>query len=503
MKKIVYLPLDERPCNYEFPYRIAAISDEINLVRPPLSAMGKKKTPADFAKLKEFLFSECKVAHALILSVDTLLYGGIVPSRLHKLSEAALCERLSAVAEIKKQNPSLKIYAFALVMRCPTYSSADEEPDYYGLCGREIFLTGQAEHKRALGLIGEAEYAELIEKYSAVTGKYLDDYLFRRRTNLLMLKKVLRLAPTMFDYLALPQDDSSPYGYTAMDRDELKTIVRANGLSEKIIYPGADEAGMTMLCRAACDIKGSLKVRAVYPEESCKKIIPLYEDREAAKSVEAQITSAGLTFAGAEGTEDITLFVNLPADAMTDVSSSVKLPYSELTKQKFVEQIVAAVNTEKVVAIADEAYCNGGDVGLLTALEQKIDLFSLGAYAGWNTASNTLGTALCLAAFCRLYGKGEAHRRFLAERFFEDVGYCGYARKYLCENVLPDMGLDYFNTDGMRGKAAEAAKLAISEYIERILPSVTKNYNITDIYMPWSRMFEAGITAGERNEKTY
>ena len=75
-----------------------------------------------------------------------LLYGGIIPSRLHHFSLEELTGRLDAVRELKKRNPKLKIFAFALIMRCPSYSSSDEEPDYYEICGREIFLTGQIKH---------------------------------------------------------------------------------------------------------------------------------------------------------------------------------------------------------------------------------------------------------------------------------------------------------------------------------------------------------------------
>ena len=85
-----------------------------------------------------------------------LLYGGIVPSRLHHLSEETLTRRLNVLEEIRKSNPALKIYAFSLIMRCPSYSSADEEPDYYETCGREIFLYGQNEHKYAAGVVGAA-----------------------------------------------------------------------------------------------------------------------------------------------------------------------------------------------------------------------------------------------------------------------------------------------------------------------------------------------------------
>lgn len=54
MKNIVYLPLDERPCNYAFAEFLSENNKEINLIRPELSILGDKKTPADFDGVKSF-----------------------------------------------------------------------------------------------------------------------------------------------------------------------------------------------------------------------------------------------------------------------------------------------------------------------------------------------------------------------------------------------------------------------------------------------------------------
>ena len=117
MKNIVYLPLDERPCNYDFPYQALEGSDNISVVTPPMHLMGKKKQPADCDGLCDFIVCECRDADYLILSLDTLLYGGIIPSRLHYLDEETLLERLDAVKRIKRANPGLHVSAFSLIMR--------------------------------------------------------------------------------------------------------------------------------------------------------------------------------------------------------------------------------------------------------------------------------------------------------------------------------------------------------------------------------------------------
>ena len=90
MKKIVYLPLDERPCNYAFAGFLSEENPSFTLIRPDIGILGKKKIPADCEKINAFLAEECKDTDYLIVSTDMFLYGGIVPSRLHHLSEETL-----------------------------------------------------------------------------------------------------------------------------------------------------------------------------------------------------------------------------------------------------------------------------------------------------------------------------------------------------------------------------------------------------------------------------
>ena len=219
--KLVYLPLDERPCNYHFAERIAR-SSPIELVSPKRAILGDKKVPADVNALEGFLFENALSADSFVISLDMLLYGGIVPSRLHRLDEAELIERLSVIDRIKEKNPTAKIYAFALIMRCPKYSSSDEEPDYYEYCGEQIFRTGQVKHKQALGLIDDTEAQRLISEYADVIGDNLPDFEHRREVNRAMLIRAIKMLGHSIDYLIIPQDDSAEYGYTSMDREAIK-----------------------------------------------------------------------------------------------------------------------------------------------------------------------------------------------------------------------------------------------------------------------------------------
>ena len=291
--KIVYIPLDERPCNYAFAGQIAK-GTPVRLAVPPMDILGDKKKPADGEAVLAFLKRECADADGCVLSLDMLLYGGIIPSRLHLLSVETLTARLETVRELKKANPKLKIFAFALIMRCPGYSSADEEPDYYEVCGREIFLTGQVKHKQALGILSQTEAEALLQSYGEKTGPYLADFEQRRRTNRDVLEKILTEYRDLFEVLVIPQDDSSTYGYTTVDREYLKQAVANTGREEIPMYPGADEVGMSLLANAACTLLGRRpNVRLVYAHEDSPKMVPLYEDRPVGQTIPVLLHTSG------------------------------------------------------------------------------------------------------------------------------------------------------------------------------------------------------------------
>lgn len=497
MKKIVYLPLDERPCNYSFVGFLAEDNEKYELVRPSLDILGDAKIPADFEGVKSFLLKECRGADSLIIAIDMLLYGGIVPSRLHHLERGELVRRLSVLDEIKRDNPTIRIYAFSLVMRCPCYSDNSEEPDYYGECGLEIFEYGQCEHRYRDGLISEEEYNKERERLKKCL-PYLDDFLTRRRCNVSMFDNILDLIGNVIDEFVILQDDSNPCGYTAMDQQRVREMIKDKGVHVDI-YPGADEGGLTLLARAVCHIM-DYKPRffPIYPKDECKDVIPMYEDRAVYKSIAAQIMSAGCLVAESEDEADILLFCNLPVGEMHNVSKRGGPQYDARELPLFVERIKAALESGKGVAVADVAYCNGADLDLTELLTREVGLLRLWAYAGWNTSSNTLGTAISQAVHRYFFGDTAAHRRFTAERVYEDIGYCASVRKHVWDNEVVAMGYCYEDTKEPRGEVAKRIEELLIKYINENYPEIAKIYEIKDCYLPWRRMFEVGLIIKEK-----
>lgn len=289
-KKIVIVPLDERPCNMFFPERLF-LNEDFNIVRP--ETLGNKKLPADLDKLASFLRKECKDADGLILSVDTLLYGGLIPSRIHHETKETLLSRMELIREIRKENPNMLIYAFQVIMRCPNYSSNDEEPDYYERYGKEIHDAGVVIHKSRLGIKSQVQLSKLMDK---IDQKCLNDYIGRRETNRFMNVETLQyLRDGWIDALVIPQDDSAAYGYAAMDQSSIREKVREYDMVDKVlVYPGADEVELTLVSRMINVMHGKCpKVYVKYAVEKARDIVPLYEGLPLAETLKYHILSAG------------------------------------------------------------------------------------------------------------------------------------------------------------------------------------------------------------------
>jgi hypothetical protein len=301
------------------------------------------------------------------------------------------------------------------------------------------------------------------------------------------------------DFLVIPQDDSAEFGYTSVDRELIKSIIASEGLSDVAMYPGADEVGMTLLARAACEYKGiSPRIECVFTHENSGNVIPLYEDRPLGKTLPYQISSAGCVRVS-EGEEcDIRLYMNYPAFEPREVFEAPSEGYAVRNLPSFCDKIAESARDGKVSAIADGAYCNGGDKELLLILRERMSLLDLCAYAGWNTSSNTLGTVICQAVFVFLFGDNQNQKRFLAERIFEDVGYCAYTSARVTNDLLPPLGFGYFNAGEEQGQVADIVREELNGFIERTFPELLDKYEIDVCRMPWRRMFEIDISLKEK-----
>ncbi|MGD9604762.1 MAG: DUF4127 family protein [Bacilli bacterium] len=494
MKKIVYIPLDERPCNYDFPNEIFQNS-QTNIVIPPINIMGDKKMPANHNALEAFLLKETKDADGLVISLDTLIYGGIVPSRLHYLDVSVLKERLLFIEQIKKQTPKLPIFAFQLIMRCPQNNSSDEEPEYYKHSGRSIYLNGYYQNKKQLGIITEEE--EKHWKTLSIEDTYLNDFLQRRFTNKQINIFALNLLEKeMIDFLVVPQDDASEYGYTAIDQVDIREIIRQKQLMLKAyMYPGADEVGCILLSRMINHLENKKPAFFVkYPSPTTPMVIPCLEDRYVDVTIKYHIACTGGITVPSLADADIVLLAFLGATKMishpnNEPSLDVDVMCNFTEMMEFADY---AIKKGYPVAIGDLVYLNGGSLDILHFLEAKQLTMKVASYAGWNTSSNSLGTAIAQAIQFWYQGNTLSHQAFLIKRYVEDVGYCGIVRADVTKELAKHQ-MDYFNVNEKDGIAAKLVNHGLQKFIHEHLTSISHQFTVTKVNLPWKRMFEVAF----------
>lgn len=491
--KVVLLPLDERPCNYNFPSYLFEAED-FNIIRP--ERLGDKKKPASLDEVSEFLIRECKNAEAAVIAMDTLLYGGLIPSRLHHLSREKVEMQLDVIRRVKKETPSIKIYAFQCIMRCPRYSSDDEEPDYYGICGTEIHRLGNAIHKEMLSMECEYNKEELLAK---IPPEALKDYLDRREFNLSFDLETLSLAEEgLIDFLIIPQDDSAPYGYTALDQIVVRKEIAKRNLSDRIlIYPGADELELTLLSRVMNELYDKQpKVYVKFASVHAPFLIPGYEDRALGESVKYQLMAAGCIQVESIAESDFILALSAGAFEMIEAANQPannKNYDVERNLTEFMYFIKSYMKEGKPITIGDNAYSNGSDLELLSMLNKSGIMLRLAGYAGWNTSANTMGTAIAEGVRYLYYGDDLSHKRFLLLRYLEDAGYCAVVRKKITQKKLPELGMNYFDVKERDGLVSKLVKEELEVFVAEKLSSIAEHIHIDLVGMPWKRMFEVDI----------
>ena len=78
--KIGFIPIDNRPVCYTLAQNIAGVDADVEFFIPPREYLGDLVKIADVENILEWLESLPKL-DALVLSLDTLAYGGLIPSR--------------------------------------------------------------------------------------------------------------------------------------------------------------------------------------------------------------------------------------------------------------------------------------------------------------------------------------------------------------------------------------------------------------------------------------
>ena len=439
--RIAFLPIDNRPVCYTMPKIIAGIDKDVEFFIPERRFLGDLAKIADKDALLIWLKNLPRV-DAIILSLDTLVYGGLIPSRRGTETKEELYARLSEIKEILKSKES-KIYAVSSIMRISNNNFNEEEKAYWSEYGKKIFKYSYDLHKN-----GDAQ--------TDVPAAIIEDYLSTRKRNFEINKKYLEWQEEgLFDTLIFSKDDCAQYGLNVKEAEELQKL---GGFTKT----GADEIPLSLLSRA---VNKKIKICPVYSEPDCTNLVSNYEDVSIAGSVEGQIELAGCEVSNFDDA-DLILYVN-----------NFKVNQGEIVMKQSTEMFSGDFKTpQKPFMIADVRFANGSDNNFVKALfKNKINSNLFYGYSGWNTSANTLGSLICGGKFkfcAKNYSKSDFSRLQII-RFLDDWGYQANVRQQLSQ---PD------------SKISELMKPYEKELELFLNEKIDAKYSF-----PWNRLFEVEV----------
>lgn len=460
--RIAFIPIDNRPVCYTLAQQIAAIDSDLTLLLPPREMLGDLTKTADIKGLINWL-KNLEDVDRIIVSLDTVAYGGLIPSRRSIETEEEIKKRMNDFKSVLVSK-NAKVFAFSSIMRISNNNINEEEKEYWSLYGEKIFKYSYESHKNAPDTQIETD----------VPFEILQDYLNTRRRNFDINTMYLDWAKEgVFDTLVFSKDDCAQFGLNVAEAQALESSIKENNLNA-LVKTGADEIPLSLLSRALAQGKG-IKIGAVFTQPDYVDRISKYEDVSVFESVKGQIELAGCEMTAA-AQADIVLFVN-----------NFKEEQGELVMGVDVEGYSGELKLpDKPYLVADILNANGADNAFVQKfLKQDIDWQKFLGYAGWNTTGNTLGSALCCAVVKYLASNynEDAFKKVQSVRFLDDWAYQANVRKLLKSRMaLPD-------TKELK-KAMKMEMLAFESILQE---KFCIDLNGVEYSFPWNRFFEVEV----------
>ncbi|HJG04109.1 MAG TPA: DUF4127 family protein [Megamonas funiformis] len=504
-KTIIFVPHDNRPISFkQTADNIRDLGYEV--LTPPEELLGNRENPyAKPEELSKWVIENAKKADAAVISSDSMVYGSLVASRKHNLSEDVVLARVHNFEKIHQANPNMKLYVFGSIMRTPQTSEASgsEDANYYAQYGTDIARYTALTDKLEQDGLTHKERKQLQQYEQKIPKAALDDWLSRRQGNFLVSKNLIDLARNdVITYLALGCDDNAKYSQTNKERRALDNYGSDLGELKYQSVAGIDEIGYVLLTRAVNNLQGDIPFVSVhYAKGTGENTIPAYSNEPIKNSIATHIKMAGGMKVNSDKRADLVFMVNTNFDGTTGAANdlnNVYIPNENIID--FVNMVDEAIQANKKVGIGDITFGNGSDNALMFSLYGKNLLDKLNAYSGWNTPTNSTGYALAMGMGAN-YTDRVGILKMLEVRYLDDWLYQANIRQAVANrlNSMPGEG-DYGNT---KTRTLPAEKLA-TEALQKIIADYGlekfegQSYVVdAQIRFPWQRMFEADIVFPE------
>ena len=479
-EKVGLIPLDSRPCNTQYPEILGKMGNmRLDI---PYAYLDNFLEPAQTENLWSWLEANSKGFNRIIINTTELFNGGLIASR-DPQSYQDLEAQIARFRSFSQENQKKDITVITVLPRLLPSQFTQLWP----------YNETLAEYAQKIDL-ADREGKKPPEPPKNIPKDILNEYLSIYENTQLLVKSLIILANEgLIDQYLIGQDDAEEYGLS-------NKIVRALApkLNDRVQFVhGADELTMMVLARQL-PLKENLGLNIQYTNEGLKEAYFPFE----AASLE-NVVKTKLNYLNIVEAADSAKKVIIHNDA--ELPASLKAIIQE--------------NTSPYLGIMDIAHTNKGDISLLDYLLSTDTFAKVTGYAGWNTAGNTIGTELSHAVFYhsladnfKKYNKAaqaKALRAYLEFRFIriaEDLVYQGILREEL-NTRLKKLNIDPHNIGERHAEANDILAELYAPYEEKLANAfIGEQFKIggisftvesisSQMVLPWSRTFEAKVTA--------
>lgn len=502
--KVVLVPLDSRPACTQFVQELGNLAN-MEVIIPPKSILDNYQTPANRSALRQWLLAAASNADMAIVAADMLIHGGLLASRVANGDNADVAATLDLLTQLHLQQPQLKTYVFSIIPRLlladnDAYVKYQQNVLKYSVLQDQLNIFENPRDLLQLQQLKSTIPPEVITKYQSL-------YTQNTNTSLALISLVEK---GIITGLVLGQDDSQPFGLPNSTKQLLTNYLSRHAyLSDKVkITRGTDEVALTLLGQITMQANRTRpKICVRYSHPAAPYTVMPYMPHSVARTVQEKVELInGLIVASPEAA-DFVLYIHIGSkDAGRYAINHSAASVNNLLQQGYK---VALVDLSEDFSAAKTL--------LPRLIEQNVNILQLISYAGWNTTSNSVGTALTQAAVftsqisntpseAALLALYQKNLEFLTARFLDDWYYQKNVQP-IVDQALTRVNVNRYNLKTSYGKTNKLVQRIMQDRKDQLYRRVLSHQPITitaedrrfklaitgielECYLPWERTFE-------------
>lgn len=510
-ENILLVPLDSRPVCSTMVQKLGRIVG-LNVIVPPKELLDNYRHPANRKKLYEWLNNNISHYQKAIISADILLHGSLLQSRQTTVTPKEQQKFLQGLQKLRQENGMhTAIDIFSIIPRLLVSDELLPDRWYQFHLMRYSQLLDMTEINNDPYMTKELlEYQNKIP--NNILAKYLALFKNSHQFNLALLDAARKQQSQVPFNIIIGQDDASPFGLPHRNALQLQKFMQHEKLQHhtSITY-GADEIASLLLTRYYLQQqKWQPKVYLQFATPNTEFMHMPYMAVSTGAAIRNQLQFVGAAITDDYQAADVILYIHCGDE-------------KHLPQKQQVQAISNILAQNKRLALVDlSANFNAEEMLLPYLLDEKVPVNHLCAYAGWNTFSNSSGTAIAQSLLFtgRLYelqkAKSEPQQiaalyaqnlQFTIERMVEDY----YYQKKLHPQLRPYLESFGITPTDLTPDAKEQTEFSLQKKISLYscyllhsnlgrTPFYEDKHNAyylrdlaIGVRLPWNRIFEVSL----------